>query len=371
MDQPFLLTIWDKSLNRLGFVADPISVTVTPRHNAIGSLDLTVALSDDVVPLLTPRGGRITCTYKGAQIFSGPRRPLNAQGPTQGGTITLSYEDDIRLLWNLLGYAVPANTADNQTATADVRTGPAETVVKGYLSANKGRHPKTITVAANQGRGSSISGSVRMVPLADELIDKVDGAGIGLSVRQNGSSGLVVDCYTPATVQRALTEIGGGIRSYTWTENPFTANGGVVGGPNEGKDREFRRVDNTASQTEWGDLIETVIDASDKTLIADIIVAGNAALAAAGPTAGFSIELAETDIFHYGGDNGIHVGDSATANIAGQTITDVIREVALSWDRGNGLVVKPAVGDHSDDPNTTLLAFLQRLARGVRKQQAR
>ena len=204
-----------------------------------------------------------------------------------------------------------------------------------------------------------------MVPLADQLVDPVDAAGIGLSVRQT-ATGLLVDCYQPATYPWKLTEDGGALRSWTFSEGPPSGTTAVVGGPNQGTSREFRRVDDPALRAQWGDLIEITADASSATLLADQLTAGRSALDAAGPTSGFAVTLGETDTFHYGGDGGIHVGDLATINVLGQDRTEVVREAVLSWDRTDGFTVAPAIGEHSDDPNKKLLGFIQQLARGLR-----
>lgn len=371
MTSPFTLTVYDKDIAFQGFVGDPISVKVTPRHMAIGTLELQVPLNHRMLSKLTAKGSRITCDYRGEQIFSGPRRPLNGQGPTAAGSVTIIYEDDIRLLWRLLGYPTPGNAVDDQPDQENKRTGPAEDVLKGFISANVGRDTtKTITVVSSSGRGSTVTVGIRMVPLADKLADVCDQAGIGLSVRQV-SGGLQVDCYEPSTFPHDLTEAGGAVISYTWSEAPPSAMSTVIGGPNTGTSREFKRVDDTTRAGEWGDLIEVLTDASSETLTADILAAGQKTLDDATEKGGFSLELAETPAFHYGGVGGVHVGDLASAVVAGQARTDVVREAELAWDRQNGFKVKPAVGDHSDDPDRALLKLIDRLRRGVRALQSK
>lgn len=371
VESPLVLTVFDKDLALKGFVGDPISLKVTPRHMAIGTLDLTVPANHRLLADLTAPGARITCDYRGEQIFSGPRRPLNGQGPTSAGTVTISYEDDIRLLWRLLGYPTPGNAVEDQPDQQDKRTGPAETVLKAFISANKGRDTtKTIMVVPTSGRGSTITVGIRMVPLADKLVDVCDKAGIGLSVRQV-SGGLQVDCYTPATYPRNLTEEGGAVVNWSWSETAPSATRTVVGGPNTGTSREFNLVVDSAREIAWGDVIETLTDASSEELLADILDAGQTALADASEKGGFSLELSETDTFHYGGADGVRVGDLVTATVAGQARTDVVREATLLWDRQNGFKITPTVADRSDDPDRALIKVINKLRRGIRDLQSR
>lgn len=367
---PFTLKVWDKNLNRQGFLGNPISVKVIPRHNAVGTLELVLPVSHPKLGLVTAHGSRITCDYRGEQIFSGIRRPIVEQGLTATGTVTILYEDDIRLLWRLMGYPTPANAVDTQPDLEDKRTGPAEDVLKGFISANVGRDTtKTITVVPSSHRGSAITVGVRMVPLADKLADVIDQAGIGLSVRQI-VGGLQVDCYEPVVYPRTLSEAGGSIIDGSWSEEAPTATGTVIGGPNTGTSREFKRVDDAARAAEWGDWIEVLTDASSQTLLADILAAGQKTLDAAGPTAGFKLALSETKTFHYGGADGVHVGDQITVDLFGQTRTDVLREASLTWDRSNGLRIEPVVGEHTADPDRALMKMITRLARAVRALRA-
>lgn len=366
MDKPFTLTVFDKNLNRAGFIAQPISVSVTPRHNAIGSLTLTLPLIERLLPAVTAPGARITCDYLGEPIFSGPRRALTGVGPLSSGSVTISFEDDKRLMWRLVGYPSPGSPIDTQPYKEDRRVGPAETVFKEYISANKGRDPRPITVVPTHGWGSTIDiTGMRMVPLADKLIEPFDQSGLGFTVKQN-ATGLIVDCYQPRTFNRALTVGGGALLGWTWSEQPPSATATIIGGPNVGTSREFTRLSNAPRQAEWGDVIEVLTDAGSEVLTADRAAAGQKTLDAAGPKAGFGITLQETKAFHYGGPGGLRVGDMVTANVAGQDRTDVLREATLSWDRENGFRVAPVMGDHTDDPDKFLLSLVATLRRGVR-----
>lgn len=368
-DSPFTLTVYDKSLNRLGWVGDPLAVKVTPRHWQIGTLDLTVPMNHRLLPQLTADGGRITCDYRGEQIFSGPWRSLSGDGPTSSGSVTISYEDDVRLLWRLLGYPTPANDATDQPDQEDKRTGPAETVLKGFVSANKGRDPRTISVVSSAGRGSTVTVGIRMVPLADKLADVCDKAGIGVKVRQV-SGGLQVDCYVPQTYPRSLTEAGGAVIGWSWSSSAPSATSAITGGPNTGTSREFNKVDDTARAAAWGDYIESFVDASSAALTADILAAGQKALDEAAPRGGFSLQLSETSTFHYGGADGVHVGDRVTVTVGGFSRTDVLREATLTWDRDNGFRVSPTVGT-DDSADKKLAQFLAKLRRGIRALQTR
>ena len=117
------------------------------------------------------------------------------------GTVTATLSDDFWLLHRMLGWPVPGAAIDAQGTKQDTRTGAAETVAKGFVSANTGRMFEPITVATDLARGAEITVSSRMMPLADQLITAVDKAGVGITVRHSlATDGLVVDAYEPADV---------------------------------------------------------------------------------------------------------------------------------------------------------------------------
>lgn len=375
MDNPFGITLYDKNLGRTGWVNDPAELTVTPRHNAIGTTTLTVASDHRKLPQLMAPGARMVVTYYGEHLTSGYITSRGGSGPKKAGLFTFGVQDDLWLVWRLLGWPAPGAAINAQGTKKDTRTGPAETVAKAFISAQLAHNSvDPIQVAPTQGRGATITASSRMSNLADVLMGAVDKAGIGLSARQVGNK-IVLDAYTPRVYPHTLSEDAGTITNWSWSDNDPAMTRAIVGGPNEATSREFRQVPAAgaanAVEDTLGYTIEGFVDARSAENYADMDEAGVAALGENGPKVGFSIELSETKVFRYGGAGGVHVGDRVPVDIGGQTLTDVLREAPITWTVGEGLTARPAVGDHSDDPDTTLVTFLNKVRRSIRDMATR
>lgn len=370
MTSPLTVTIYDKAFARKGWVGDPESVEVHPRHNQQPTATLTVAGDHIYAPALLADGARATIDYDGEQVMSGV---LRAKSGTSGkdSSLTVTLEDDWRIMTRVLGWPNPtgAITAQGAVTAYDVKTGPAETVAKWFIGRAATRLGLPVTIATDQGRGGTISVKMRMHPLADRLLPLIDQAGIGVTVRQVGA-GLVVDCYEPSWYPRDLTAESNVVIAWDWdTEGP-TATRTVIGGQGEGTAREFRVVTDTTLEAAWGDKIETFTDARDTAVTTEQDAAGAETLAEGAPTAGLKLTLAETASFRYG--TSVRVGDLVTTVLVpgAPPITDVLREAVLSWTVGDGFTATPIVGDRSDDPNRTFARAVSRLAKAIRNQRS-
>lgn len=363
--------MYDAALRRKGWIGAPVAVDARPRHNAVSSATVTVDADHPRVPDLVTPGARVTLEYDGSQLISGRVGVIEGKGPRMQSTVTATIEDDFRLLSRLLGWPNPTGGIGNQgAATAyDTKSGPAETVVKWFVSRNASRSWPPVTVAADGARGANVSVSMRMHPLADRLLPVIDQAGIGISVRQSGG-GLVVDCYQPRTRPQLLTEQSGIVVDWSWSMKGPTATDVVIGGQGEGTAREFVTVADAARRTEWGESIEVFRDARDTDDSAVMATRGAETLAEGAPTAGLTLTLTESKGWRYG--RSVQVGDLVTTQIApGAAITDVLREASIQWTRDQGLQVTPIVGERTDDPSSTLRAQINALARGIRDLRAR
>lgn len=365
------ITIFSKTFQRLGFIGDPVSVSMTLRHN--GQSAATVEIPADhqrIGHLMTP-GVRLVIERDPGIYLSGPIMGRAGSGDP-GGTVTLDVEDDWRLLTRILGWPVPTQPITNQgSATAyDTRTGPAETVLKWFTSRNITRLGLPVTVAPDLARGASMSAQLRMHRLADRLLPTIDQAGIGVSVRQSGS-GLRLDCYAPTVRTREITPSSGIVRSWSWQQSGPTVTRTVIGGQGEGTAREFRRRIATAVETEWADITEAFVDARDTNVAVELDARGDAALLEGAPKTGLTMELAETGPFKYG--IAVSVGDRVTTRLVpgAPAITDILREVSLTWTASDGLIITPVIGERADDPNQTFARAVASVARAVRNINSR
>lgn len=371
IQNPFKVTIYSKTYARLGWIGNPVSLTVNPRHNVLGTATMVMDADHPRISDLLAGGARAVIEYRGEHIIGGPIRARSGKGPAKVATVTFGIEDDYRLVHRVLGWPNPtgAITAQGAVTAYDVKSGPAETVVKWFIGRAATRLGLPVTLAPDLGRGSTITVQMRMHPLSDRLYPAVDLAGIGITVKQSGA-GLLVDCYTPVTRTQVLSEASGVLVDWEWSNADPSATRVVMAGQGEGTAREFALRTDTAREAAFGDVVEVFGDARDVALPADLLPRGDLLLADGAPKYGLKLTLAETDAWGYG--KSVRVGDKVTAQIGpAATVTDVLREAVLQWDREGGLTVTPQVGDRTDDPDRKLATAVAAIGRGLRQLQRR
>ncbi len=383
MESPLRCTIYDKDLVRTAWVEDFVEHHVKPSHLGLGTATLIVPTDYRKLPQLAADGARALVELerdgRTEKVMSGKIRGLEAEGNSRTGLTTFTIEDDKRLFYNLLGYPSPATWQPDssgvitQSTKTDDRTGPAETVVKAYLSANLARwagRGLPITIAPDLGRGSTINGSVRMQSLAEKLFPLLEAAGVGFTVLQ-GPAGLIVDAYATQLFPIDLSEDGGTVDSWKVTKTPYVATAAVVGGPNTGTTREFRYTLDAVREGRFRDIIETLVDASDQTIAAKILQKATDQLATDGDKWGVELTLTESSVFRYG-LGGVHVGDGVAVDFPVDLpkITSPIGEADLSFTREDGYQAKFTVGKADGDADAVTADILAQLVSTVHELRA-
>ena len=380
MESPFTIEVYDGAFNMKGTLGNPESLRVFPRHNQRPTAEIVVPTDHRRLADLTAPGARVIIRYRvrpqDSPVFlmSGIVRLRSGQGPRTVGTVTLQVVDDFRLFERMLGWGAPSKALDLQGTDAafDTRTGPAESVLKGYVSANKPHFWQPITVATSQARGANITAKLRFQPLADVLLPMVDKAGIGVTVRQSGA-GFLVDCYEPRLYAQTLTEASGVVQEWSWTQADPEATRIIAGGPEVGTNRTFRQYIDDVLENQYRDIIEVFVDGADAADATALAAKAKTAAADYVPKSGLSLKLSETDSFRYDptGAHGVRVGDHVRVEVGpGVVVEDVLREASLEWTTDNGLVVTPVIGEKQDDPSRSLLEKIRRLDRGFRNLTA-
>lgn len=366
MQNPFTLTLYDKTFRRVGWLGDALAVTAVPRHNLAGSLDFTVASDNAKLGLLAEQGARLTCDFAGDQIISGPVRVRSGKGPYAQGTISFTVEDDFRLLYRVLGWPVPGAALTGQSAEYYTVTGAAETVVKDLVTKNAiTRLGLPVTVATDLGRGSSVTVSARFHPLYDRLFPAVETAGVGVTVKQSGT-GLVVDCYEPRVYPRELTEASGVVTEWSWSNAAPEATRGVIGGQGDGTARAFQGFTDSAREADWGDVIEVFKDSRDTADAGVYAQRATETLAETQEKSGLTVKFSQTKNFQYG-PAGFQRGDQVTLRVGPSlAVTDTLREAEISWTRDKGLEVSPKVGDVTDSTDLIFARALRKNAADIR-----
>lgn len=366
--EPPVITVWDNTLARRGWVGDPLAVRLTERHNAVSTAEITVAADHRRLgDLLTP-GCRVTVDRDGQRMLSGPVTSWRGAGPARAGSVTLGVEGDLRVLRGVLCWPVPGAGLGAQTVAYDVRTGPAETVLKGFVTANLvGRLGRPVTVAANLARGATVTVQGRFHSIMDRVLPAVEAAGLGVSVVQDDTLGLVLDVYEPVTYQRVLSEASGVVTDWQWSRVGPAATRVIAGDQGQAEARSFTSTVDAARESEWADVIEVFRDARDTDDPATLTQRRAETLADGAPKTGLRLTLSETDNFRYG--TAVRVGDRVTVEVGpGVVVTDVLREAVLEWTADEGLRIEPVVGERTDDPDAALAAAVASIARAVREQ---
>lgn len=371
---PLRVRVYDKAL-AFKFPLSNAALSVTPRHQAIGQATITVPPDHErAAALLTP-GMRVTVDYftgtnyadEGVyywpdapagkhwmRLLSGPIWDYDGSSGDDNTAPFLSFTayDDRQVLGYLTGSPVPAGTLPGTLSSAyDVRSGAFETVVKGYLNANKAslvagdtqHYAVPLTVATDAGRGPTVKAQSRFDNL-DKLLGPLEvTAKMGIRIVQSGTS-LIADVYTPTDrTARPLTLASGAVTKYEFHQTGPTLNDAITG---DGSGTKTTRV---FSETKTGDagkswpLIRGFVDASGTTDAATLAQQTQSALDAGGPTSAFAVTVAETDYVKFG--KNLNISDLVTVQlVAGLTYTDYVSECTLTYDGENGLVIAPQVG---------------------------
>jgi len=363
---PFRIEIYNKAFAFECLIGDPVSMVVTPRHNQISTAVFTVDADHRRLPQMLADGARAVVSYHGEVMVSGPINLRTAQGPSIGGTVTLYVDGDFRIMDNVLAWAVPTAAIGSQTAEHYVLTGGAEFIVKDLVTKNAiTRLGLPLQCAGDLGRGAVIPGGVkaRFQSLRDVLLPAVETAGLGITFNQSGDH-IVCDVYAPVAYPVVLSEAAGMITDWSWSSANPTATRVVTGGAGDGTARVFRAQSDVTLEAQYGDKVEVFRDARDADNATLQDARGSETLTEGSPKYGFSLTLAETETFRYGG-TGVHVGDIVTVDLGFATRTDVLREATLSWTAADGVVVTPRVGQIQDNPDRTLGDFLRKLRKGI------
>lgn len=403
------IEVFDKTLKRVGMIGAPVSMKASIRHNAVSTVDVEVDTDHPRIPDLLTEGTVMQVFYDGVTgpIISGPVTKLTST--LQGRSVVATVVDQFAVILNLLGWQNPANALTAQTSLNDDRSGPAETVAKGVLQAAITRLGLPYTVAADQGRGTVLHGSWRMVPIADVLLPILVASGIGLSVQlaplvtrgdgSQGSPGWIVDVYAPRTYPRALTDTAGTITDWTLERVPPSATRWVLGAVGTDTARRFYSNVDTAAETLWGpaNVAERFIDASsigtdlvkaEQAYAATPNATTQAALTAAqqkfntdvfaafinakaehAAVTSIQVTLSQTNTVKYG-DAGLLRGDMIPVTAGQVTLTAVMSECTFTWDNQVGLVVNPIVGQVLDTARQ-LSRVITRLRRDLHSQQVK
>ncbi|SEI44620.1 virus ReqiPepy6 Gp37-like protein [Arthrobacter sp. yr096] len=371
----FRIAVYDKDRQFRCQIGNPKALTATVRHNLVSTASVTLPLSHNRMSELQADGARVKISFRGEHLLSGPI--VSEEGESDGltGSVTFNIEDDFRVLRDITGWPVPTSPVTNQAA-AEYRTytGTAESILKTAVNENGVTRMGIpgLIVAPNLGRGAVVPGGVpfRMHYLSDQLFPAIEQAGIGVTVKQVGAN-LVLDCYVPRTYTRKLSVKGRTLQSVKWSRSRPNKSRVIIGGQGEGTARNFRSITDSYRESTYGMRAETFRDARDDDSPSVMDARGQETLTAEGPKNGISLSLAGTGIFQYG-PGGFRVGDTLPVDIGNDVvISEMLREVALTWVSKDYAKVEPTVGELTNQAAWITAVRIAALLKGQRNQERR
>lgn len=306
-----------------------------------------------------------------------------------------------RYSWTNNGAPIQASTAAQELFTQNVR-----------LRA-EARFPGLIVQAADPGIGGDVSAilpELRFDTVAEGIAPLLEAGNVGYQFGQSveGGASILGEFYTPKTWEPIFTPDSGVVVGGKWNLQYGRTTDVVGGGPGQDARRAFRlyqdlalsqqyrRIheqfkDMTGAPVDWPDTVaepfrvemyyhlRPEVTAVQKGLFeAFLTKSGNAALSEGAPSAGVSLELAETEgfrwqgvlggVFDGSGKTGFATGDIITvapsldSAVSGLRFTDRIRSTRFEQTREAGLVITPQMGAPMDDQAQKLVSIVQRIA---------
>ena len=257
----------DQTLARLGLL--PFRRATINLRWIAASKAIIVAHHDDADPVLA--GDGLILTRDGTTILSGQVVEKARDRTIGDDEITLTVEDDLGRLAGRLIYPDPTLAADDDSQPArDIRTGPAEDVITGYVAANAGTQARTerqlpgLTVATSQSRGSSVTGRGRWHQLIDYAATLAERGDLGFrAVQKLGETpAITFEAVIPQDRYEARLDLDGAggtgaVREFSYKLVLPEATVGIAGGRGELEQRLVRELVSDTITPSWSDLAST------------------------------------------------------------------------------------------------------------------
>jgi hypothetical protein len=269
------IEVRDASLNRVGRLmpSDLAGSVFIIRFNQVGTWSVNLNPSSVMVESLRTPGFGLIVTGPSGVIISGPMRSSKLIQTQQNalGTWAIEGTGDAVILGERLAYPDPSQADVTAQAQAyDERTGPAETVIKGYVGQNissasgTSRAIPNLSIETDLARGESVTGAARFETLGDLIYPLAQIGGIGYRVAQNGSL-LEFQVYIPQDRSDSIRMdvYNNALASSEYSYSGPKATRAIVGGSGDAIDRIFYEgtsAESVASESIWGRRIETFID---------------------------------------------------------------------------------------------------------------
>ncbi|MCX5234451.1 siphovirus ReqiPepy6 Gp37-like family protein [Streptomyces prunicolor] len=376
----------DDSLDIIGVVDDFTSLTLTTRFNAVGAYVLNIAADSPKAAMLIPGNGLVI--RKGSTVLmSGPIREPNWQSGDGGkGTLTVNGVDDMTLLAGTTCWPNPTAAPASQTDPVYKIAGVvAETAMRSLVNLNIGpgaqasRKVSNLTLATDGLHGPSITKQLNQFDtLLTVLQDIAKTAGLGFRIVQVGGN-LQFQVYEPADLS-ASAKFSFGLgnltdASYSVTSPTCTKAVVVAGGNTSPRVITIATRADPAFPGPWFEQFvdKTDVDTTAIDLIAQVSQAADEALTAGAAQGNLTMTPIDTPRLQFGRD--YTVGDQVACQVRDDFITDVVREVGITFDAQGGYVAKAVIGSSDSTNNQDVLArqfaYIARIFTRLRRLETR
>lgn len=350
-----VVEVRDKNFTRLGTIlSDELDLAAQVLYCNVGNWTLNIAAEHPMADSLREPGSGIICYLGGNVLFSGPtNKPEKAQTVDDpGGTITVTGATDEVILAKTVAYPLPSQPdVTQQTVSHDDASGPAETVMKHYVSANvTGRTWPILSVATDQGRGAATSYSARFDYLGDLLTSVSNVTGMGFYVKYDGT-GPRFEVYQTRDLTKAV-RLSVKNNTLDGQRVSITAPGVtrvIVAGQGDEENRTFIEVsdaDSLQAEDDWGMRMERFIDQRQTDDPAELTKGGTDELAKDGFTA-IDVQAvpSETSTFTFGEDKDWYLGDLVTVIQDGQELPTQVTGISLKVSSTDGFKLGAVLGN--------------------------
>lgn len=343
-------------LDVLGELDDYQRLKFVHRFQGISTGELAANRATPIADELLADGAGLVVLHDGEVVVSGPIVKPKREWSSDGDRLDLGFVSDDVWLLRRLGYPSPLD-GDHTAAAYDVRTGPAETLIRGYVDDNLGPSALAarqvgLTLLPDEARGVSVTGRARFHPLLDVCRDlAIAGGDLGFRIRQAGAGdpttdGLVLEIYEPRDLRRTAifsAELGN-LAGFVLDQAAPDANYVLVAGQGEGTARTIVEGGDTASQDRWG-RIEAFRDQRDTGDAGELTQSLETELAERASELEIKISPVDTAALTYLVDYGL--GDTVRTIIDGVAFDEIVREVTVALEGGSAPTVQPKIGSPS------------------------
>jgi hypothetical protein len=321
---------------------DLVGATFITRFNNLGSWSVKLSPVQPLADVLRSPGSGLVLTGPNGVIISGPTRSAKLEQTTENnlGIWVIEGTDDSVVLSERLAYPDPGQDDVTQQLTAyDTRTGPSETVIKGYIQDNissasgTARAISNLLVEADQGRGLSITGRARFIALQELFYPLAQTGAVGYQVVQKGTD-VEFQVYEPKDLTASIRmDVDNG--KLTRTEYSYIspqATRAIVGGSGESIDRLFYEgtsLESLNAESIWGRRIEIFLDDRGTDVLSDLDQKAQELLVDTGKTiVNLAVTPSDDVNMRYGYDWGL--GDLVTVVINDVEASSVVNEIGIA-----------------------------------------